>query len=73
MYPLVRPVRKKVASIIACHIDGYHISDVALVGGSSAFHRAGEVVSEYTGLPAWVPVHPEPVILIGIGMHNTTG
>lgn len=71
LFPLVRPVWEKVASIVARHINGYHIPAIALVGGSSAFHQAAEVVSEFTGLPAWVPLHPELVTPIGIAMHKS--
>jgi ethanolamine utilization protein EutJ len=73
LYPVVRPVWEKVASIVARHIDGYSIPSIVMVGGSSAFHRAAEVVTEYTGLPAWVPDHPEFVTPIGIAMHDTAG
>lgn len=72
IYPLVRPVWEKVASIVARHIEGFDVPSIVLVGGSSAFHRAAEVVSEYTGLPAWVPDHPEFVTPIGMAMQDTS-
>ena len=69
LFPTIKPVLEKVSSIIARHIDGYSVPEVVLVGGTSAFYRMAEVVEEYTGLPAWVPGHPEWVTPIGMAMH----
>ncbi len=68
LFPTIRPVLEKVASIISRHIDGYAVPEVVLVGGTSGFHRMAEVVAEYTGLPAWVPDYPQWVTPIGMAM-----
>ena len=70
LFPLVKPVLEKVASIVARHITGYDVPEIALVGGTSAFLKAAEVVEEYTGIPTWVPHHPALVTPIGMAMHN---
>jgi len=70
LFPVVKPVLEKVASIVARHIEGYRVPQIALVGGTSAFYRAAEVVEEYTGIPTWVPDHPALVTPIGMAMHN---
>jgi ethanolamine utilization protein EutJ len=70
LFPVVRPVLEKVASIATRHINGYDISEVVLVGGTSAFYQAADVIQEYTGLTAWVPDHPWLPTPIGIAMHN---
>ena len=70
LFPVVKPVLEKVASIVARHIEGFQVPSIALVGGTSAFYRAAEVVEEYTGIPAWVPDHPALVTPIGMAMHN---
>jgi ethanolamine utilization protein EutJ len=70
LFPVVRPVLEKVASIAARHINGYATPEMVLVGGTSAFYRAAEVIQEYTGVPAWVPDHPWLVTPIGLAMHN---
>jgi ethanolamine utilization protein EutJ len=70
LFPVVKPVLEKVASIVARHIEGFSVPEIALVGGTSAFYRAAEVVSEYTGIPTWVPDHPALVTPIGMAMHN---
>lgn len=74
LFPTIRPVLEKVASIVSRHLDGYSVPEVVLVGGTSAFYRIAEVVTEYTGLPAWVPDHPQWVTPIGMAMQvNETG
>ena len=70
LFPLVKPVLEKVASIVARHIEGYRVPEIALVGGTSAFYKAAEVVEQFTGIPTWVPQHPALVTPIGMAMHN---
>jgi ethanolamine utilization protein EutJ len=70
LFPVVKPVLEKVASIVASHMRGYKIPEIALVGGTSAFYQAAKVVEEYTGIPTWVPEYPALVTPIGMAMHN---
>ena len=70
LFPVVRPVLEKVASIVARHIEGHDVPEIVMVGGTSAFYKAAEVVGEYTGLTAWVPDHPWLVTPIGMAMHD---
>ena len=70
LFPVVKPVLEKVASIVARHVASYTVPEITLVGGTSAFYRAAEVVEEYTGIPTWVPEHPALVTPIGMAMHN---
>ena len=69
LFPTVRPVLEKVSSIAARHINGHHVPEIVLVGGTSGFYRMADVVEEYTGLPAWVPDHPQWVTPIGMAMN----
>ncbi len=73
LFPVVRPVLEKVASIVARHVEGYQVPEIVLVGGTSAFYRAAEVVEEYTGIPTWVSDHPALVTPIGMAMHDHIG
>jgi ethanolamine utilization protein EutJ len=73
LYPVVKPVLEKVASIVTRHIKGFQVPEIALVGGTSAFYRAAEVIQDYTGIPTWVPDHPALVTPIGMAIHNTPG
>jgi ethanolamine utilization protein EutJ len=70
LLPIVRPVMEKVASIVARHIAEFPVERITLVGGTSAFPGMAEVVSEYTGIPAWVPPYPAFVTPIGMAWRN---
>ena len=69
-YPVLKPVLEKVASIVERHVSDYNPPVIALVGGTSAFYRAAEVIQDYTGIPTWVPDHPALVTPIGIALHD---
>lgn len=66
LLPVVRPVMEKVANIVSRNIAGYSVSTIHLVGGAAAFAGFADVVSEYTGLTAIVPVNPLFVTPLGI-------
>ena len=70
LFPVVRPVMEKVASIVARHVAEYPVEQLTLVGGTTAFPGMAEVVEEYTGIPTWVPEQPVFVTPIGMAMHN---
>jgi ethanolamine utilization protein EutJ len=70
VYSLVRPVMQKVGSIVARHIKAYDVEAIYLVGGTSSMLGMAEVVTEMTGVPASVPIHPIFVTPIGIAMHD---
>jgi ethanolamine utilization protein EutJ len=70
LFPLVRPVMEKVASITRRHIAGQAVDRIYLVGGTCAFPGMDQVVAEYTGLPASLPGDPLFITPLGIAMHN---
>lgn len=70
LYPLVRPVMEKVATIASQHIRGWQVPEITLVGGSSAFQGMAEVVSEVTGVPVRIPPNPLFVTPLGIALHD---
>ncbi len=70
LFPSLRPVMEKVASIILRHIEGRDVPSLILVGGTSAFRGMADVVEEYTGIPTWVPPNPLFVTPLGIAMHD---
>ena len=76
LFPIVRPVMEKVASIVTRHVEIYqeqygHVVDrLVMVGGTSRFPGIAEVVEEYTGLPTRVPQRPLFVTPLGIAMHD---
>ena len=55
---------------VARHIEEYQVPEIVLVGGTSAFYRAAEVIEEYTGIPTRVPPHPALVTPIGMAINN---
>jgi ethanolamine utilization protein EutJ len=71
LFPLLRPVMEKVASIVLRHVEGRKVPSIVLVGGSSAFPGMAEVVAEYTGIPTWVPSNPLFVTPLGIALHDS--
>lgn len=66
LFPLIRPVMEKVASIVAANTRGWPTPTVYLVGGTAAFPGFAEVVSQASGLDAVVPVAPLFVTPLGI-------
>ena len=72
LFPSLRPVMEKVASIVNRHIrkSGILVDGLTLVGGSCAYRGMAKVIEEYTGLPTRVPERPVFVTPIGIAMHD---
>lgn len=70
LFPSLRPVMEKVASIILRHVEGRNVPQIVMVGGTSAFPKIAEVVQEYTHIPTWVPPNPLFVTPLGIAMHD---
>ena len=66
LFPLVRPVMEKVASIVSANTRGWPTPQVYLVGGTAAFPGVAGVVSQASGLDAIVPVAPLFVTPLGI-------
>lgn len=70
LFPIVRPVMEKVATIIARHIAGYSVDTLYLVGGTSAFKGIDEVIASVTGVRTFVPTNPLFVTPLGVAKHN---
>lgn len=70
LFPVIRPVMEKVASIVQRHIQGFGVDTIYLVGGTASFPRIAEVVQEYTGVRTLTPSRPLFVTPLGIAMHN---
>lgn len=70
LFPVVRPVMEKVASIVAHHIRGHPVEAITLVGGTSAFRGMAEVVQSVTGIPTRIPPHPQYVTPLGLALFD---
>jgi ethanolamine utilization protein EutJ len=66
LFPLIRPVMEKVATIVVNSTRGWPVPKVYLVGGTASFPGFADVVSEASGLDAVVPVAPLFVTPLGI-------
>lgn len=73
LFPLVRPVMEKVATIMTASTSGWPVPKVYLVGGTAAFPGFAEVVSEASGFDAVVPVAPLFVTPLGIARSAMAG
>lgn len=72
LFPTIRPVMEKVASIVKRHVTASHarVESLTFVGGASAFLGMAAVIEEYTGLPTHIPERPHFVTPLGIAMHD---
>ena len=76
LFPIIRPVMEKVASIVTRHVeiyrsqDGHPVDQLVLVGGTAQFPGIAAVLEEYTGISTQVPDRPLFVTPLGIAMHD---
>jgi ethanolamine utilization protein EutJ len=78
LFPTIRPVMEKVGSIVSRHIamfqsidhGAHQVTNLTLVGGTSAFQGIAGVVQEYTGVPTQVPERPLFITPLGIALHD---
>jgi ethanolamine utilization protein EutJ len=70
LFPVVRPVMEKVATIVRRHIAEHPVDTIYLVGGTVAFPGMASVVEEITGVKTLVPGEPLFVTPLGIAMHD---
>ena len=68
LFPTIRPVMEKVATIIQRHLADRNVQRITLVGGAAAFPGFADVVADITGIPTIVPSLPLFVTPIGIAM-----
>lgn len=68
LFPLVKPVMEKVATIVQRHLAGFQVEEITLVGGAVAFPGFTQVVADITGIPTKAPSRPLFVTPIGIAM-----
>jgi len=68
LFPVVRPVMEKVASITSRHIQDRQVSSITLIGGASTFMGMADVLQSYTGIPAFALENPVFITPLGIAM-----
>jgi ethanolamine utilization protein EutJ len=70
LFPVVRPVMEKVATITARHIAGRSVERLYLVGGACAFPGMDRVIEEVTGVPTCLPGKPLFITPLGIALEH---
>jgi ethanolamine utilization protein EutJ len=73
LFPVVRPVFDKIATIVARHVAGHDVGTLHLVGGTAAFPGIADVVADGTGLAVEVPPRPLLVTPLGVALHDGGG
>jgi ethanolamine utilization protein EutJ len=68
LFPIVRPVFQKMASIVSHHLRQHPVRSLYLVGGTSCFPGIEEVIETETGIPVERPVNPLLVTPLGIAL-----
>ncbi|RKQ29250.1 ethanolamine utilization protein EutJ [Oceanobacillus halophilus] len=70
VFPIIKPVVEKMASITKRHITGFDIDTIYIVGGSSSFHSFTDVFTQQIGISCLKPVHPLFITPLGIAMNG---
>ncbi|HNW83971.1 MAG TPA: ethanolamine utilization protein EutJ [Candidatus Cryosericum sp.] len=73
LFPAIKPVMEKVATIVSRHVEGYHPRRIYLCGGSARFPGMDQVIEQVTGIETVIPGEPLFVTPIGIAMNNVAG
>lgn len=68
LFPIVKPVMEKVASIVQRHIKGHRVDTVYLVGGTSCFEGLEKVIEKQLEIPVIKPSNPLLVTPLGIAL-----
>ena len=68
VFPIVRPVVEKMASITKNAIAGHGVQAIYLAGGTSCLKGIESVFSDYIGIPVYKPANPLLITPIGIAM-----
>ncbi len=70
---LVLPVFQKMGSIVNDHIRSHKVEVIYLVGGTSSFPEADQIIAKETGLPVIQPSDPLLVTPLGTALHAARG
>ncbi|MFA4931376.1 MAG: ethanolamine utilization protein EutJ [Caldisericia bacterium] len=73
LFPAVKAVMEKVATIVARHVTSYGPKRIYLCGGSARFPGMAQVIEDVTGIETVIPGEPLFVTPIGIAMNNVAG
>lgn len=69
VFPVVRPVVEKMASIVERYLKGFSVDTLYVVGGACCFKQFEQVFEKNIGIPTVKPAVPLLVTPLGIAMH----
>lgn len=69
VFPIIKPVVEKMASIVQRYITGYDVRTIYVVGGASAFTDFESTFEKIIGIPVVKPAVPLLVTPLGIAMN----
>lgn len=69
VFPVIRPVVEKMASIVTNNICGYDVEAIYVVGGACCFAQFEQVFEKNIGIPTIKPAAPLLVTPLGIAMN----
>lgn len=68
VFPIIRPVIEKMATISKSFISGREVDQIYVVGGACSFPEFEKVFQTIVGVPVVKPIHPLLVTPLGIAM-----
>ena len=71
VFPIVKPVVQKMASIVKRFIQGYDVDTIYVVGGACSFSQFTNVFEKEIGIKTIKPAEPLLVTPLGIAMNST--
>ena len=71
VFPIVKPVVQKMASIVKRFIQGYDVDAIYVVGGACSFSQFTKVFEKEIGVKTIKPAEPLLVTPLGIAMNST--
>lgn len=71
LFPVLKPVVEKIASIINQHIKGYDVQEICLVGGTCCLNGIEKIIEKQTGIFTHKPENPMFVTPLGIALSCT--
>lgn len=69
VFPIIKPVVEKMASIVSRFVQGYDVDTIYVVGGASEFDKFEEVFEREIGIKTIKPVEPLLVTPLGIAFN----
>ena len=69
VFPVIRPVVEKMASIVKSNLRNYPVDAIYVVGGACCFSQFEQVFEKNIGIPTIKPAAPLLVTPLGIAMN----